>query len=93
MRVLSRLACAAIHVYRYVLSPLWPGTCRYQPTCSAYALQAIARFGAGRGGWLSLRRLLRCHPWGGAGVDPVPAADGGRRLPVRPDALTTRQAR
>lgn len=51
-----------------------PSPCRYWPTCSAYALEAVETHGAGRGGVLALRRVGRCHPWGGSGVDPVPAA-------------------
>jgi uncharacterized protein len=49
----------------------WPSPCRYQPSCSAYALEAVSRFGAIRGSWLSLRRVARCNPWGGHGHDPV----------------------
>ena len=61
-----------VRAYRLFLSP-WVGhSCRYDPTCSAYALQALERHGALRGGWLTLRRLARCHPWGGFGVDDVP---------------------
>jgi hypothetical protein len=69
--------------YRGLISPILPGSCRYRPTCSAYALDAVRRFGAVRGGLLAVRRLARCHPWGGFGYDPVPDNDGnageGRR--------------
>ena len=61
-----------IRLYQLFVSPLLPPGCRYLPTCSAYAAEAIARHGAVQGGWLALRRLLRCHPWGGSGFDPVP---------------------
>lgn len=67
-----------IVVYRTVVSPILPGTCRYQPSCSAYGLEAVDRFGALRGGWLTLKRLARCHPWGGFGFDPVPEVSEGR---------------
>lgn len=63
-----------VRAYRLVLSPLIGPRCRYLPTCSEYALEALAVHGAWRGGWLALRRLLRCHPWGGSGLDPVPPA-------------------
>jgi uncharacterized protein len=49
-----------------------PPSCRYQPSCSAYAIEAITRYGAAKGGWLSAKRIVRCHPWGGHGFDPVP---------------------
>ncbi|MDU9049181.1 MAG: membrane protein insertion efficiency factor YidD [Candidatus Electrothrix sp. Rat3] len=57
--------------YRYGISPLSPPSCRYVPTCSEYAVEAIARYGALRGSWLSLGRLLRCHPFAAGGYDPV----------------------
>jgi putative membrane protein insertion efficiency factor len=63
---------AAIKVYRLTLSPWLGRQCRYLPTCSVYAEEAVARFGAWRGAWLAARRLGRCHPWGSSGYDPVP---------------------
>lgn len=78
--VLARLPVlllkAPVHAYRYVLSPLLGPSCRFQPTCSAYALEALETHGPLKGSWLALRRLLRCHPitWlgGSSGYDPVP---------------------
>ncbi|MFO1141468.1 MAG: membrane protein insertion efficiency factor YidD [Amaricoccus sp.] len=64
--------------YRLIFSP-WVGhSCRFQPTCSAYALEALETHGALRGGWLAARRILRCHPWGGSGIDNVPERRDGR---------------
>ena len=63
---------AVIGFYRQAISPMTPPSCRFSPTCSAYAQEAVERYGAGRGGWLALRRLFRCHPFGGKGYDPVP---------------------
>lgn len=61
-----------VRAYRLLLSP-WVGHgCRFQPTCSVYALDALEHHGAIRGGWLALKRIVRCHPWGGSGYDPVP---------------------
>jgi putative membrane protein insertion efficiency factor len=65
-------AWALIWGYRLLLRPLFPATCRFEPSCSEYALIAVRRFGALRGGWLAARRLLRCNPWGPWGHDPVP---------------------
>jgi putative membrane protein insertion efficiency factor len=61
-----------IRAYRYLVSPLLGNNCRFYPSCSRYAEEAVARHGIMRGGWLSLRRLLRCHPWHAGGCDPVP---------------------
>ena len=72
--LLSALLRGLIRAYQLVLSPVLPAACRYWPSCSHYAAEAIALHGAGRGSWLALRRLLRCHPWGGSGIDPVPSA-------------------
>ena len=63
---------ALLKAYRFAISPLYGQVCRYHPTCSAYALEALERHGAVRGGWLALRRLARCHPWHPGGHDPVP---------------------
>lgn len=70
---LPRLALLALlRVYQSTIGPSLPPSCRYQPTCSYYAFGAIERHGVFRGAWLALRRLARCHPWGGSGYDPVP---------------------
>jgi len=66
-----------IRAYQLLLSPVLPASCRFTPTCSAYGLEAIRRHGALAGGWLTLRRIARCHPWGGWGHDPVPEHFGG----------------
>jgi putative membrane protein insertion efficiency factor len=71
---MRRLAELLIRLYQWVISPLLPPACRFYPSCSEYARQAIERFGVLRGGWLALRRLARCHPFHPGGLDPVPAA-------------------
>lgn len=68
----AHLLALPVRFYRLVLSPLLGHSCRFQPSCSAYALEALESHGALRGFWLALRRILRCHPFGGAGIDPVP---------------------
>lgn len=67
-----RILIGLIRFYRAAVSPLLPASCRYIPTCSEYAEAAVGRHGALRGGWMALRRLLRCRPFGGRGYDPVP---------------------
>ena len=72
MSRLAHVLSLPVRAYRLLLSP-WVGhNCRYDPTCSAYALEALRVHGGLRGGWLAIRRILRCHPWGGMGVDDVP---------------------
>ncbi|WP_300295179.1 membrane protein insertion efficiency factor YidD [Ferrovibrio sp.] len=81
MTPLARLLALPIQAYRLVLSP-WVGhNCRYQPTCSCYALEALEKHGAARGGYLAVRRLARCHPLGSSGYDPVPP------VPVKPSSV------
>jgi putative membrane protein insertion efficiency factor len=63
---------AAIHGYRIAVSPLFPSSCRYHPTCSAYALEAIEKYGPLKGVWIGFKRIMRCHPWKPGGYDPVP---------------------
>lgn len=69
------LALALIRFYRTWLSPLWLPSCRYHPTCSQYALEAIDRFGVWKGGWLAVGRIFRCHPFCEGGYDPVPPVE------------------
>lgn len=73
--------------YQRILSPLKPPTCRFLPTCSAYAIEALQRHGAVKGGWLATRRICRCHPWGGHGYDPVPGDDARQAvIPPKQDS-------
>lgn len=85
MSPLQALGLALVHGYRALLKPLIPPACRFEPSCSTYALEALRLHGGIRGGWLALRRLLRCRPWGGAGPDPVPPVRGSAgRARTRP---------
>ncbi len=70
---MKHLLIALIRGWRFAISPLYGPVCRYHPSCSAYALQAVTEYGALRGTWLGARRLLRCHPWAAGGYDPVPS--------------------
>jgi putative membrane protein insertion efficiency factor len=58
--------------YQLLISPLLPPSCRYQPTCSQYAKEALNKYGLFKGGWLTIKRISKCHPWGGSGNDPIP---------------------
>ncbi|GBD86566.1 putative membrane protein insertion efficiency factor [bacterium BMS3Abin03] len=61
-----------IKIYQALISPLFPSSCRYTPTCSQYSIEALKKYGLIKGGWLGIKRISRCHPWGGSGHDPVP---------------------
>lgn len=71
-RIAAALMTAVIRFYRGAISPHFPPSCRFAPTCSEYAIEAIRKHGPLKGGWLTLKRIARCHPWGGSGYDPVP---------------------
>jgi uncharacterized protein len=70
--MIARLLIGVARLWQIGPSRILPSTCRYQPSCSAYAIEALGRYGALKGFWLSAKRILRCHPWGGYGFDPVP---------------------
>jgi uncharacterized protein len=76
MKAAGFVLLVLIRGYQLLISPMFPPSCRYFPTCSEYARQAVRRHGPLTGSWLALRRLLRCHPWGGLGYDPVPEKPG-----------------
>lgn len=92
----TRGLIALVRFYQLAISPWTPASCRFTPTCSAYAIEALSRHGSMRGGWLVLRRIGRCHPWGGHGFDPVPSATtteqrvlGSRNEDTRADRMMT----
>jgi uncharacterized protein len=69
---LSYLSIGLIKIYQYTISPLLGASCRYQPSCSQYGIEALKKYGFFKGGYLTVKRFLSCHPWGGHGHDPVP---------------------
>lgn len=75
--MLARILIGVVRLYQLAVSPWMPGACRYTPTCSTYAVDAIEGHGPLRGSWLAVKRLARCHPWGGYGYDPVPPTSAG----------------
>ena len=79
----ARIAAGAVRLYQLVLSPLMVPRCRHLPTCSEYAIEAFREHGVLRGGWLAVRRIARCHPFGTSGYDPVPARCDARRRAAR----------
>ncbi|HEY0053946.1 MAG TPA: membrane protein insertion efficiency factor YidD [Pedobacter sp.] len=72
LRPISFIFLLLIKLYQYLISPLFGGSCRYAPTCSNYGVEAIKKYGPFKGLWLTVKRISRCHPWGGHGPDPVP---------------------
>ena len=82
-RMMSLVLRGAIRFYQFTLAYFFVGACRYEPSCSAYAAEAVARHGALRGGWLAAHRLCRCGPWGGQGFDPVPPVAALSCTPVK----------
>jgi putative membrane protein insertion efficiency factor len=94
-RLLASALLLLIEGYRVTLAPLIGGFCRYEPSCSRYAYEAIERFGAARGGWLAVQRLARCHPWHAGGFDPVPtqaAAQSAASPPTASQRSTLRRS-
>jgi uncharacterized protein len=72
MRLFENIAIGFVKMYQATVRPLLPNACRFEPSCSAYAIEAIRKYGALKGSWLGIRRISKCHPWGGQGYDPVP---------------------
>lgn len=71
-KILGFLFIFLIRIYQYTISPYFPASCRYTPSCSAYGVEALKKHGAFKGGWLTLKRIASCNSWGGSGYDPVP---------------------
>jgi putative membrane protein insertion efficiency factor len=71
-KVLTYILLIPVFFYQRAISPMLPPSCRYTPTCSQYAVEALKKYGPLKGLWLSIKRILKCHPWGGHGYDPVP---------------------
>lgn len=70
--MIKKILILFVKFYQGAISPHFPASCRYTPTCSQYAIEALTKHGAAKGVWLTLKRIARCHPWGGSGYDPVP---------------------
>ncbi len=71
MNPFSYIIIVPVKIYQWIISPWLPNSCRYTPTCSQYMLEAVKKYGPIKGGWLGIKRLSRCHPWGGHGYDPL----------------------
>ena len=81
--MLGRILIGLVRFYQLAISPWTPAACRFTPTCSSYAIDALREHGAARGVWLTIRRLSKCHPWGGYGYDPVPPHTPAQTPPER----------
>lgn len=82
--MLGRVLIGLVRLYQVAISSWTPPSCRFTPTCSAYAIEALREHGAARGVWLSVRRIARCHPWGGFGFDPVPPRSPSEAADAQP---------
>ncbi len=71
-KLFTLIAIFLVKIYKWFISPILPSACRYQPTCSVYTMEALQKYGIIKGGWLSIKRIVSCNPWGGHGHDPVP---------------------
>ncbi len=80
-KLLSLMLIGLVQFYRAVFSSITPGNCRFEPTCSCYSIEALKNHGALRGSWLTVRRIVRCNPWGGWGYDPVPPVNSAKDAP------------
>lgn len=89
---MKQVLIALLRVYRFAISPMFGQTCRYYPSCSAYAIEALQVHGAVRGSWLAVKRVARCHPWTPGGVDHVPPRKPERTSPRRPSQSGTSRA-
>ena len=89
--MLRAILIQVVRFYKVAISPLTPASCRYTPTCSSYAIEALEEYGTARGLWLATKRVCRCHPWGGSGYDPVPAQSSSEHPTdsSRTDIVTT----
>lgn len=76
---MKKIALSLIYIYRKWISPLTPPTCRFYPTCSKYGMEAIEKFGIWKGGWLTIKRIVKCHPFHPGGIDPVPEKKHAKR--------------
>lgn len=88
--MLGRILIALVRFYQVAISSWTAASCRFTPTCSTYAIDALRAHGPARGVWLSLRRIMRCHPWGGFGLDPVPPRPTGATADAKQHEVTAR---